>query len=202
MSGPALFTTLRRFSSRRPATSRCDLCGAAIGAEHPHLVKPENGSVVCSCAACALLFPARPGGRFKRVPPEVIELPNGDDADIGWGGLSVPIGLAFFIRSSAEGKAIAFYPSPAGPTPAPVDPEAWRRLGEQVPELGRMEDDVQALLVHRLEGARDTFIVPIDRCYDLVGRLRVKWRGISGGEEVRSETLEFFRALREGGRRA
>jgi hypothetical protein len=201
MTGPAPFSILRRFSSRQPApaASRCDLCGAAIGTDHAHLVKPEGGTIVCSCPACALLFPGRPGARFKRVPPDVLELQGGDDA---WSALAVPIGLAFFVRSSAEGKTVAFYPSPAGPTPAPVDSETWRRLVDQVPEVGHMEDDVQALLVHRLEGARDTFIVPIDRCFDLVGRLRLKWRGISGGEEARSEIAEFFRKLREGGTHA
>jgi len=201
MTGPAPFSILRRFSSQRPvsAASRCELCGAAIGTEHPHLVKPEGGTVVCSCPACALLFPGRPGARFKRVPPEVVEIQGGEDA---WSGLAVPIGLAFFVRSSAEKRVVAFYPSPAGPTPAPVDPEAWRRLSDQVREVSRMEEDVQALLVHRLDGANDTFIVPIDRCFDLVGRLRVKWRGISGGEEARSEIVGFFRKLREGGTHA
>jgi len=201
MIGPAPFSILRRFSSGRsaPAASRCDLCGTAIGKEHPHLVKPEGGTVVCSCPACALLFPGRPGARFKRVPSDVVEVRSREDA---WSGLAVPIGLAFFVRSSAEGRVVGFYPSPAGPTPAPVDPEAWRRLVDEVPEVSRMEDDVQALLVHRLDGARDTFIVPIDRCFDLVGRLRLKWRGISGGEEARSELVGFFRKLREGGTHA
>jgi hypothetical protein len=124
-------------------------------------------------------------------------MPGFDPADTLWSGLAVPIGLAFFFRSSAEDKMVAVYPSPAGPTPASVDAGAWQRVLDQNPALALMESDVQALLVHRIDGARDAFIVPMDLCYELVGRLRLKWRGISGGEAVRSELAQYFRLMRE-----
>jgi hypothetical protein len=43
---------------------------------------------------------------------------------------------------------------------------------------------VEALLVNRIQGARDYFIVPIDECYKLTGIIRRYWSGISGGDEV------------------
>jgi hypothetical protein len=39
-------------------------------------------------------------------------------------------------------------------------------------------------------------IVPIDVCYELVGLIRVVWRGLQGGDEVPRRIDEFFdRAL-------
>ena len=59
-----------------------------------------------------------------------------------------------------------------------------------------MEPDVEALLVNRVSGARDHFIAPIDRCYELVGLIRVSWRGLSGGQEVWERIDAFFTDLR------
>jgi hypothetical protein len=42
-------------------------------------------------------------------------------------------------------------------------------------------------------------VVPIDDCYDLVGLLRMHWKGLSGGQEVWAEIGGFFERL---GRRA
>ena len=46
------------------------------------------------------------------------------------------------------------------------------------------------------ERYREHFIVPIDACYELVGLIRLKWRGLSGGEEVWKAIEEFFERLR------
>jgi hypothetical protein len=43
-----------------------------------------------------------------------------------------------------------------------------------------MEADVEALLVNRVDGAREYFLAPIDACFELVGTIRVPWRGLSG----------------------
>jgi hypothetical protein len=34
-------------------------------------------------------------------------------------------------------------------------------------------------------------VVPIDRCYELIGLMRLHWRGFDGGEEAR-QALESF----------
>jgi hypothetical protein len=124
-------------------------------------------------------------------------LPEVDPEGELWAGLGVPVGLAFFFPSSVAQRMVAVYPGPAGPTTATVDPEAWRRFTERLPSAGRLEPDLQALLLHRLEGARDAFLVPIDLAYDLVGRLRLAWTGMFGGPEVRREIAGFLERLRE-----
>jgi hypothetical protein len=60
-----------------------------------------------------------------------------------------------------------------------------------------MESDVEALLVNRIGTAREYFITPIDMCYELVGLIRMHWRGFTGGEKVWQEIDGFFAALRE-----
>ncbi|HET6982341.1 MAG TPA: DUF5947 family protein, partial [Myxococcaceae bacterium] len=66
------------------------------------------------------------------------------------------------------------------------------------PLLGAMEPDVEALLVRgEPHGERlETFLVPIDACYELTGRVRRLWRGFDGGDEARAELARFFSALR------
>jgi hypothetical protein len=35
-------------------------------------------------------------------------------------------------------------------------------------------------------------LVPIDVCYEFVGRLRLLWHGFDGGQQVREFIAEFF----------
>jgi hypothetical protein len=59
-----------------------------------------------------------------------------------------------------------------------------------------MQSDVEALLVRReRSGRHHYFLVPIDECYRLVGIMRTRWRGLSGGSEVWSEIGRFFEHL-------
>jgi hypothetical protein len=199
MSGPVLFEKLQSFVHQRSAApeERCELCGATLRSEHEHLVVPMSGTLLCSCIACVLLFPMRKDARFKRVPHRLIRLPEVAIAGEVWAALAAPVELAFFFHSSAAGRAVAVYPSPAGPTPASVDPGAWQRMAEVWPILRTLEPDVEGLLVHGSDQARDAFLAPIDLCYELVGRLRLLWRGISGGDLVRDEIRTFFKRLQE-----
>ena len=41
-----------------------------------------------------------------------------------------------------------------------------------------------------------SYLVPIDACYEFVGRLRMLWRGFDGGQEVREFIDEFFEHAR------
>lgn len=199
MNGPLAFEKLQSFVHRRPAPveERCELCGGTLPSEHEHLVAAKSGTLLCACLVCALLLPVRKDARFKRVPRRVIRLPEGVIVGEVRAGLSVPVDLAFYFQSSASGRAVAVYPSPTGPTPASVDPGAWQRMAEAWPVLRTLEPDVEGLLVRGSGQARDAFLVPIDLCYELVGRLRLLWRGPSGGDLVRDETRSFFERLRE-----
>ena len=118
-------------------------------------------------------------------------------SDAQWESLRIPVDMAFFFYSTPAERVVAFYPSPMGPTESLLKLSAWEELEESNPLLAGMEQDVEALLVNRVRGAREHFLVPIDVCYGLVGLIRMQWRGLSGGREVWEEIERFFEALRE-----
>jgi hypothetical protein len=66
------------------------------------------------------------------------------------------------------------------------------------PSLAGLEPDVEAFLVRadRNVGGAECFVVPIDVCYELVGRLRMLWRGFDGGREAHAALDEFFERVR------
>jgi len=118
-----------------------------------------------------------------------------------WDDLMIPIGMAFFVKSSVEDKILAFYPSPAGATESMPSLTAWEEIVNQNPILHEMEPDVEALIANRLEpdgGAErgEYYSAPIDKCYELVGLIRSHWRGLSGGAEVWKQIGSFFDELK------
>lgn len=192
------FDILRRFVRARSAPlERCDLCSIELGPDHPHLVEPATRRLVCACQACAILFSSAAETKYRRVPRSVRYLPDFHLTDAQWEGLMIPINMAFFFQSSAAGKVIVLYPSPAGATESLLDFESWQELVSCNPVLREMETDTEALLVNRVKGASDHFIVPIDECYRLVGLIRTKWKGLAGGTEVWEAINSFFAELRK-----
>jgi hypothetical protein len=95
------------------------------------------------------------------------------------------------------GNTVAFYPSPAGATESLLSLEAWTDLMAAIPALADLKPDVEALLVHKSERGFEFFAVPIDACYQLVGLVRMYWKGFDGGEEAWAAIHEFFAGLRE-----
>jgi hypothetical protein len=112
---------------------------------------------------------------------KVVALRELDDDSDRWEGLGAPVRLAFFVLRGEDREPRAYFPGPAGATAGAIDPRDWAALCAKVPSVGAMQTDVEALLVHRLDGARDHYIVSIDVCYHLVGSLRVQGRGWGGG---------------------
>jgi hypothetical protein len=168
----------RSTAGREAQLERCELCGAPIPAQHSHVLELESRDVKCACRPCALLF-ARTEKR-RLIPRDVYRV---DELDLDWEALRLPVDIAFFFR--AGGRMRAYYPSPMGPTES--------ELPVAVPVA--LEDDVQALLVNRARGARQQWIVPIDECYALVGLIRTRWRGFTGGSEVWEELGRFWERL-------
>lgn len=198
----AIADVLRQFVRPRPTVAeRCDLCGVELAAEHQHLVEPASHSLACACDACAVLFSNQTEGKYRRVPRRVRYLANFHLTDAQWESLMLPIGMAFFFQSSAQGKTVAFYPSPAGATESLLDLESWDEIVRANPLLCEMERDVEALLVNRTGTTREYYLAPIDECYKLVGLLRTNWRGLSGGAEVWKEIEQFFAELKEKGKK-
>jgi Family of unknown function (DUF5947) len=190
--------SLRRYVRPRatPVRERCGLCDAELVPDHAHLVEPATRRLACACEACAMLFSARADGRYRRVPRGARLLADFHLSDAAWDALSLPIDLAFFVRSTPAGGVLALYPSPAGATEALVSPAAWEALAAENPVLGELEPDVEALLVNRVGGGGECYRVGVDECYKLVGVIRTKWRGLSGGQEVWGEIRRFFDGLK------
>lgn len=182
---------------RAEADEHCELCGERIGARHRHLVDLEQGSLMCACQACKILFDrgAAGGGHYRLVPDERVRLDDLVLDDVTWEGLRVPVDMAFFFASSRAERVLAFYPSPMGPTESLLELDTWQQLERDNPRLAGMEPDVEALLVNRVRGARRHWIVPIDECYALVGLIRTHWRGLTGGKEVWARIDAFFEDL-------
>lgn len=199
------FASLRRFaeegtegSGANPSQEHCDLCGEPIPSEHRHLLEVATREMVCVCRPCSILFDRKAAseGRYRLVGDRRLSLEGFEMDDVLWEGLRVPVDMAFFFHSTPAGKVVAFYPSPMGPTESLLGLGMWEELERRNPVLKTMEPDVEALLVNRVRGAGEHFLVPMDECYALVGLIRTRWRGLSGGREVWEEISGFFENLR------
>jgi len=159
------------------------------------VVEVSKRKLLCCCQACALLFGNHDAGKYRAVPRSSQHLADFRISDAQWDALLIPIGIAFFFKSTPESRVIALYPSPAGATESLLDLAAWEELAADNPVLAQLEPDVEALLVNRVDGARDYYRVPLDQCYALVGLIRARWRGLSGGALVWNAIHEFFAGL-------
>ena len=179
------------------AVEHCDLCNAPIAPEHRHLLDLESRELLCACQACKILFDrgAAGGGHYRLVSDRRLRLDGLELDDALWDGLRIPVDMAFFFHSSQAGRVVAYYPSPMGATESQLSLPAWDELVARNPVLETMAPDVEALLVDRVGGARRHWLVGLDECYALVGLIRTRWRGLSGGTEVWGEISAFFDAL-------
>jgi hypothetical protein len=203
------FSSLRRFAEEESekaakaaaeaAQEHCDLCGEPIPPEHRHLLEISTREMMCACRPCSILFDkeAASEGRYRLVPDRRLFLEDFEMSDAQWDSLRIPVDMAFFFYSTPAERVVAFYPSPMGPTESLLKLSAWEELERCNPVLEGMDRDVEALLVNRVRGARDYFLVPMDECYSLVGLIRTRWRGLSGGREVWEEIERFFEELRK-----
>ena len=185
-----------------PTAHRCELCGAMIAEAHPHLLEIESRQLRCACDACAILFSDQQGQRYRRVAPLLKRLPELQSIDGLCGRLHLPINLAFFYHSSSAGRVLALYPSPAGAIESLLPMDAWNELLAEAPPLAEMQSDVEALLINQIGARRDCFLVSIDQCYALVGLIRSRWRGLSGGKDVADAIAGFFDGLHRRADRA
>ncbi len=59
--------------ARRTDEVQCELCGAPILYDHPHLFEVAKRKLYCCCRACALLFGNQQGTRYRPVTPPGVE---------------------------------------------------------------------------------------------------------------------------------
>ena len=195
------------------------MCAEPIADEHQHVVNVAGRQLMCTCRGCYLLF-SDPHAelKYRAVPDRYLRFPEFALDRRAWESLQIPVGLAFFFKNSALGKTVAFYPGPAGATESELDMDAWNTISGADASLDMLAYDVEALLIrvpdreHADAGDENSdvaagaapgsdvpagaapvcFLVPIDACYEFVGRLRMLWRGFDGGHEVRQFVDEFF----------
>jgi uncharacterized protein DUF5947 len=214
-AGPPL-AALRRVTRSRPqqaAGERCEMCAAPITDAHSHVVNLDSRGLMCTCRACYLLFTDEVANlRYRAVPERYLSFDELTLDARAWDELQIPVGLAFLFRNSVQERTIAFYPGPAGATESELPLEAWQRIVEANPELSVLRPDVEALLVRRTAGseassgastgAASCHLIPIDACYELVGTLRMLWRGFDGGQQAHQAMDEFFATVRRRSRPA
>jgi hypothetical protein len=179
------------------AAEHCELCSEPIPAEHRHLVNLESGELLCACRPCTVLFDRNEAGgnHYRLVPDRRSRVVDFELDDLAWEELRIPVDMAFFFWSTRADRVVALYPGPMGATESLLELPAWQAIEAANPLLADLEPDVQALLVNRAKGAREYWVVPIDECYALVGLIRTRWRGLTGGREVWDEIGGFFEAL-------
>jgi hypothetical protein len=156
--------------------------------------------LLCACRGCYLLFTSSGAGgsRYRAVPDQYRRLPGPPLPRGVWESLQIPVGVAFFFLNSALDRVAAFYPGPAGATESELGLDRWADVVAANPGLETLEPDVEAFLVRAPRGDEtvESFVVPIDACYEVVGRLRQLWRGFDGGPEAQAEMTAFFERVR------
>jgi Family of unknown function (DUF5947) len=196
------YDVLARIRANRQAREpgeRCEMCSEPIADEHQHVVNVEGRQLMCVCRGCYLLFTDTHAQlRYRAVPDRYLAFPDFALDRRRWEALQIPVGLAFFFRNSALGRMVAFYPGPAGATESELDMAAWNDIRAADPRVDTLADDTEALLVRVPDDDTDPpdcHLLPIDACYEFVGRLRMLWRGFDGGQDVRTYMDEFFSAI-------
>lgn len=176
---------------------RCDLCGRGIPEEHRHMLQLDERRIDCACETCWSLHSGDP--QYRPVGTRTAWLPDLVLSDERWASFNIPIGLAFFMRSSVAGGIVALYPSPAGATESQLDLGAWDAVCAENPALEGLEADAEGLIVNRMAEPHQHAIAPIDDCYRLVGIVKASWEGISGGPRLERAIASFFGELRDRG---
>jgi hypothetical protein len=211
-----------RESRPRPAPEVeevCELCAEPIAPVHNHLVDLRSRTLLCACRGCYLLFESDGAGgdHYRSVPDRYLSLAGHELTPAQWDRLQIPVSVAFFFLNSSLQRVAAFYPGPAGATESELPLDAWDQVVGDDPMLASMQPDVEAFLVRsRMRGrgqrrgrdqdgtdaagseteGTECYIVPIDACYELVGHLRLLWRGFDGGSEANKKLDEFFDDVR------
>jgi hypothetical protein len=192
---------LRRFLEPRTGPRPgevCELCAQPLADDHSHVVNLDSRNILCTCRACWLLFTheGAAGGRYRAVGSRYLYDPAFRLSDADWDEIQIPVRMAFFFRNSSLGQMVAFYPSPAGATESLLPLDTWERVMRANPFASELAADVEGLILYRTSEGFDCYLTPIDACYELVGLVKLQWKGFDGGQEAWAAIEEFFAGLR------
>jgi len=182
------------------------MCGEPITEDHQHVVNTEQRSLLCACRPCYLLFTADGAAlKYRAVPDRFLTFPDFRLGAGQWDELEIPVNLVFVFQNAELEGISAFYPGPAGATESTLSLTSWKRVVTENPALRTLRPDVEALLLRApLHGGDgyECYLVPVDSCYELIGRLRQVWRGFDGGTQARQQVEEYFTEIRLRSREA
>jgi len=188
---------------KAPPGEQCEFCGVGIPDEHRHVANVEARTVMCACTPCYFVFAPEGAarGKFRAIPEEYLFVRDFELSQVQWDDLQIPVNLAFFFVNSQLGQTVAFYPSPAGATESLLPLETWSEVVRSNPFIEGLAPDVEALLLYRQRGGEmECYLVPIDACYQLVGLIKIHWRGFDGRREAWEKIDEFFESIRRRAR--
>lgn len=205
MTAASAYDVLARIRANRTTPTRagesCDMCAEQIPDEHRHVVNAEGRQLMCVCRGCYLLFTDQHATlRYRAVPDRYLAFPDFALDRRRWEALQIPVAVAFFFHNSHLDRTVAFYPGPAGATESELGLESWNDLRAADPRVDTLADDTEALLVRvpdNENAAPVCHLLPIDTCYEFVGRLRMLWRGFDGGQDASRYMSEFFETVAE-----
>ena len=184
---PAATATRRPCPSRRPGSAaRCAPSRSATS--HGHVVEPRAAARSCAPAGPATCCsPTRRRGR-RPLPRRARPLPArpGVRARRGrWDALQIPVRRRLLLpqlrRSTGWWR---FYPSPAGATESLLPLDAWDEVVAANPAWPTSSPTSRRCWCGAAGEGFECFLVPIDACYELVGLVRLHWKGFDGGEEA------------------
>nr|WP_202511493.1 DUF5947 family protein [Streptomyces sp. SID3343] len=178
-----------------PRPERCELCGHEIDQRHRHVADIEAHVLACACRDCALPFEKRAAarGRFKTVPQRYLVDRDHVLDRSAWESLGIPGDTVFLVRNAAPSRCVALHPSPTGgATESELDPRTWHAALSETPLAQELRPDVEALLVRHIDGRSECYLVPIDICYESVGRMRRHWQGFHGDTAARIDPSTVF----------
>jgi len=113
----------------RPApveeTEICELCQRPVSDDHRHLLELDERRILCACEPCMAIKSGL--ANYAPVGVRTLWLDDFVFPDELWAAFQLPIGLAFFMRSTGTNTVVALYPSPAGATEMKVEVRIPRR---------------------------------------------------------------------------
>ena len=148
-------------TAEREAQEHCDLCSEPIPPEHRHLLDLETRELRCACRRAACCSTARaPAAGTTPGPRPAAAAGRLRARRRAWEELRIPVDMAFFFHRARGRARRRLLPGADGRDR--VAARAARLGGDRgrQPRARGMEPDVEALLVNRARGARDSWLVP------------------------------------------
>jgi len=188
--------TLREALAGAATIELCELCAAPLRENHDHLLDARARKAVCSCPACALLFPdvADAAARYVRLQSHFTTLGEAELSEVDLELLGVPVQLVVLCPSALHDALFMLYPSAAGAVEGRAPFGAWRALVTRHIALETVQVDHDALVVDLRTGERAVLHVSLDVAYELLGSLQAP-------ERMRAFDARLAALQRRGGAR-